>query len=141
VVPALIERARREIALARLVGKFTVDFGVDTLRKRLVDRVDPITSSAGGGTIEVLADAVDDDLVVVAPVRLDASADDAVDPVDDVDVDDLVLPDYDHLPAAHVVAKLASLTPAERDAVEAYELANRHRRTILGKIDQLRVAR
>ena len=38
-----------------------------------------------------------------------------------VDVDDLVLPDYDHLPAAHVVAKLASLTPAERDAVEAYE--------------------
>ena len=89
----------------------------------------------------MLADAVDDDLVVVAPVRLDASADDAVDPVDDVDVDDLVLPDYDHLPAAHVVAKLASLTPAERDAVEAYELANRHRRTILGKIDQLRVTR
>ena len=25
--------------------------------------------------------------------------------------EDLVLPDYDHLPAAHVVAKLASLTP------------------------------
>ena len=49
-----------------------------------------------------------------------------------------MLPDYDHLPAAHVVAKLASLTRSERDAVEEYELANRHRRTILGKIDQLR---
>jgi len=55
--------------------------------------------------------------------------------------DDLVLPDYDHLPAAHVVAKLASLTQRERDAVEEYETANRHRRTILGKLDQLRVSR
>jgi hypothetical protein len=141
VVPALIERARREIALARLVGKFTVDFGFDTLRKRVVDRVDPITSSAGGGTIEVLADAVHDDLVVLAPDRSGTAVGVVGDALADLDVDDLVLPDYDHLPAAHVVAKLASLTPAERDAVEAYEIANRHRRTILGKIDQLRVAR
>ena len=129
MVPALIERARREIALARVIGKFTVDFGLDALRRRVVDRVDPITSSAGGGTIEVLADAVDDDLVSTPTIDSAAPT---------IDVDSLVLPDYDHLPAAHVVAKLASLTRSERDAVEEYELANRHRRTILGKIEQLR---
>ena len=126
MIPALIERARQEIALARVIGKFTVDFGLENLRRRLVDHVDPITSSASGGTVEVLADAVEDHLVPT---------------VSTIDVDELVLPDYDHLPAAHVVAKLASLTQRERDAVEAYETAHRHRRTILGKLEQLRAGR
>jgi hypothetical protein len=122
----LIERARREILLARVVGKYTVDLGLGALRRRLIEHVDPITSSAGGATVEVLADAVEDE--VVAPVSTTAAA-------------DLVLPDYDHLPAAHIVAKLGSLTQRERDAVEEYEAANRHRRTILGKLDQLRECR
>ena len=56
------------------------------------------------------------------------------------DVDDLALPDYDHLPAAHIVGKLSGLNSAELDAVEAYELAHRHRRTVLGKITQVREA-
>jgi hypothetical protein len=53
------------------------------------------------------------------------------------DRDSLALPDYDHLPAAHVVAKLAGLSQAERDAIETYEMNGRHRRTILGKLAQL----
>ena len=75
-----------------------------------------------------------------------STAEDPAPPVPTVQADhgeaperaDLVLPDYDHLPAAHVVAKLVSLTPKERAAIEQYELAHRHRRTILGKIEQLR---
>jgi len=50
----------------------------------------------------------------------------------------LALPDYDHLPASQIVAMLADLDGPELDAIEAYELGHRHRRTVLGKIDQLR---
>ena len=55
-----------------------------------------------------------------------------------VDAADLALPDYDQLPAAHIVGKLVALTQSERDDIEAYEAAHRHRRTVLGKLDQLR---
>lgn len=44
---------------------------------------------------------------------------------------------YDHLAARQVVDRLDSLTPAELREVERYERGNRHRRTVLGKIEQL----
>jgi len=42
------------------------------------------------------------------------------------------------VPASDVVSKLAGLEPDERDAIEAYELSGRKRRTILGKLEQLK---
>ncbi len=57
---------------------------------------------------------------------------------DRIDAATLALADYDHLPASDVVSKLAGLEPDERDAIEAYELNGRRRRTILGKIEQLK---
>jgi len=123
VVPALIERARREVALARVVGKFTVDRGAAALHRRLTGRGTPEPSTSVAELVE-LPERVD---VVEPTVRATT-----------IRADQLVLPDYEHLPAAHVVAKLASLTQRERDAVEEFERANRHRRTILGKLDQLR---
>ena len=51
--------------------------------------------------------------------------------------DELPIPGYDALSASQVVERLAGLTPGELDAVHAYEAAHRHRRTILGKIEQL----
>jgi hypothetical protein len=41
------------------------------------------------------------------------------------------------LSASQVVERLVGLGADELDAVRSYELANRNRRTILGKIDQL----
>lgn len=55
-----------------------------------------------------------------------------------VDAGSLALADYDHLPASQIVAMLADLDDDERAAIEQYERANRHRRTVLGKLDQLR---
>lgn len=52
--------------------------------------------------------------------------------------DDLALPDYDHLPASQIVAMLGDLDEDERRSIERYESVNRHRRTVLGKLDQLR---
>ncbi|NND75863.1 MAG: hypothetical protein HKN44_12735 [Ilumatobacter sp.] len=63
-----------------------------------------------------------------------------VEPVAHPPADALALPDYDQLPAAHIVGKLADLTAGERDDIEAYESAHRNRRTVLGRLDQLRVA-
>ena len=56
------------------------------------------------------------------------------------DATSLALADYDHLSSAQIVAKLEGLDAVERDAIERYERNGRHRRTVLGKLDQLRTA-
>lgn len=50
----------------------------------------------------------------------------------------LAIPDYDSLAASQVVARLAGLRPDELDAVALYESAHRGRKTVLGKIAQLK---
>jgi hypothetical protein len=50
----------------------------------------------------------------------------------------LAIPDYDSLAASQVVARLAGLRPTELSAVQEYERTHRARKTILGKIAQLR---
>jgi hypothetical protein len=50
----------------------------------------------------------------------------------------LPIPDYDELSASHVVGRLEGLRDADLETVRAYESAHRNRRTILGKIAQLR---
>lgn len=49
----------------------------------------------------------------------------------------LAIPDYDALSASQVVDRLEGLSAAELEAIRAYEVANRGRATILGKIEQL----
>ena len=114
-VPAAFSRVQREIVLARFLGKLAVDQGLRELRQRLEAVVAPIDTPR---TDEPDAS----DLVSEEPP----------------DATTLPLADYDHLPASDIVSMLAGLEPDERDAIEAYELQGRHRRTILGKLDQLR---
>ncbi|MGE5211440.1 MAG: hypothetical protein ACM3MM_09235 [Acidobacteriota bacterium] len=126
-VPSAAERVKREIVLARFLGKLVVDQGVRELRSRLTpghSHGDPATGvdeSEQNGTPEAASPAA----VVVADVP---------------DVTTLALADYDHLSSAQIVGKLDGLDDAEREAIERYELAGRHRRTILGKLEQLRTA-
>lgn len=54
---------------------------------------------------------------------------------------DLAIPGYDSLSASQVVQRLEGLDPAELDAVRAYEIGHRARRTVLNKADQLRAGR
>lgn len=117
-IPTAVERARRRVEAAHFLGKMAVGEGVRQVRERLAD---------GGGEASAPPPAVPD-----APER------DAVEASDAPDAEELALPDYDQLPAAHIVAKLGGLSDAEIDAVERYERSHRHRRTVLGKIDQLR---
>jgi hypothetical protein len=121
-VPAAIDRVRREIVLARFIGKLAVDQGIRELRTRIEDANGTRSDTAPAPT----------------PPIEKAEPPDRPEGGDQIDVALLALADYDHLPASDVVSKLAGLEPDERDAIEAYELNGRRRRTILGRIEQLK---
>lgn len=55
----------------------------------------------------------------------------------DSSADHLPLEDYESLAASHVVARLGRLSAGELVQIREFEEANRGRRTILGKIEQL----
>ena len=124
-VPSAADRVRREIVLARFIGKLAVDQGLRELRARL----SPGDEAEAGhdGTAAHTGPPVQDN-AVESP---------RPEPVDRPDVYTLALVDYDHLSSAQIVAKLDGLDAAERAAIEAYERAGRHRRTIMGKLEQL----
>ena len=129
-LPSAAERVRREVVLARFLGKMVVDQGVRELRARLQadDRSpSPVTHQ------ERPRQVPDDGPAVHPPAGDHADA-------DVPDVTSLALADYDHLSSAQIVAKLEGLDAVERDAIERYEHNGRHRRTVLGKLDQLRTA-
>lgn len=155
LVTKAAQRVQREITLARFLGKLAVDQAVREVSARLAppgakpasESAAPTAHSAGAGsessargrpirrTDSVDAPAADvetvEDAAAVGEAEVDESA------LADAEVDELALADYDHLSSAQIVAKLADLEPAERAEIEIYELAHRHRRTILGKLEQL----
>ena len=117
-VPAAISRVQREIVLARFLGKLAVDQGVREVRQRIESLVAPDER--------------------VEPAEAEPASDPVAAVGHPISATTLALADYDHLPASDIVSMLAGLEPDERDAIEAYELQGRHRRTILGKLAQLR---
>lgn len=143
-LPSAAERIKREIVLARFLGKLAVDQGVRELRSRLDD-----LTGAPAPAADHDGDDRDADEVSLASRPIEAPDRAAPDPAapgkadrrdgDGVpDVESLALADYDHLSSAQIVGKLEGLDDAERAAIERYEMAGRHRRTILGKLEQLR---
>jgi len=126
--PTAVERVRREVVLARFLGKMVVDQGVREIRGRLSPAETPVTAAVPSEPEPEIEPSVEDSATSrVTPDDRDAP-----------DVDTLALADYDHLSSAQIVAKLEGLDGPERAAIEHYELAGRHRRTILGKLEQLR---
>jgi hypothetical protein len=124
-LPRALNTARQQIVFARFIGKMAVDQGLKELRQRI--------SPSGVGPqpdVAQVSEPVDSPDEAAAP---EPSTEMALSP------DELALPDYDQLPASHIVSKLAGLMPSELDAIEAYEIANRNRRTVLGKVAQLQV--
>jgi hypothetical protein len=137
-VPAAVDRVRREIVLARFLGKLAVDQSARELRQRLdaalnsasVPNADAQRApQANPRSTEPAASRSSADGRGAAPA--DASTSGGV-------ASSLALSDYDHLPASDIVGKLSSLDASERDAIEAYERAGRARRTVLGKLEQLK---
>lgn len=126
-VPAALTKVRQQLVFARFIGKMAVDQGVKELRHRLAPPP-PDGETASTEAVVPAAASVESD----APDARLASTESAAPATGE-----LALPDYDQLPASHIVSKLAGLTSHELTAIEAYESAHRHRRTVLGKIAQL----
>ena len=123
-LPALVERGRQQVqqrlATARLVGEMTVRLGRAQVARRLATEpgAAAVAEAFDGSTSEP------EPAVAIAPP---------------VDPESLPIDDYESLAASQVVDRLAALDAQELDLVESFERATRNRRTVLGRIDQLRV--
>ncbi len=131
-VPRLVDSGRERmtgrIAVARVIGEMAVKASAEQLRTRTVEEVaDPVAPAPPARTP---VDVVPVDLSAAAPANADAT---------DESFDSGALPivGYESLAASQVVARLSALSTVELDQVAQFEQANRRRRTVLGKIDQL----
>jgi hypothetical protein len=154
------EQAQTHITTARSMGQVAIAFGVPELRKRASRQVDVVRGHAdrlvenlapspatGNGSARPATPrpapastrAPAPAAAPPSPATTPAAASTATAPTSHRSESSahLPIPGYDALSASQVVERLVGLGADELDAVRSYELANRNRRTILGKIDQL----
>jgi hypothetical protein len=122
--PRLADDARAEfdqqINNARVIGQFAVKQGRAEIEKRLGLGVAPKPAPKPSTA------------TAPAPAALSAA------PVSELSAHQLAIADYDLLAATQLLPLLADLSDDELTAVEAYELVHRGRKTVLGRIGQLR---
>jgi hypothetical protein len=149
VIPELIEKGHQQVSMARMFGQFALEQEApkqvaklqeqaSKLQEQAATVVDQLAARAGGrrngsapsGVAPRTPSAATPAATPAAPVP--AVAGPPAPPVDS-----LAIPDYDSLSASQVVPRLAALSGSELAAVRDYEGANRGRKTILNRIDQL----
>lgn len=140
------ERLESRVRVAKMVGEFAVKTGKQELERRLAGRTAPSApASASTQASAAAAESVSQspaagvaEAAEAAPASTTATGRPHLEMNEPpVVAADLAIPGYDSLAASQVVERLGSLAPSELDAVRRYELAGRHRRTILNRIDQL----
>lgn len=135
--------AEQRSTTARMVGEFAVKAARREVERRLAD----LNARRSSSTASTTAASTPDHSPVVSVVA-DATSNSAADGIGAttvvepagtsvVDADTLPIEGYDGLTAAQIVERLAGLTPQQLQAVRRYEASGRHRRTVLGRIDQL----
>ncbi len=128
-LPKYVERGKSQVTIGRFLARTVAKKGsstIESLGERFVNEASQVVVDLFG--IDLTPDASEDD-PIVHPTEPAEAAD-----------DDLPIGEYDSQAAAQIVKLLSQLTPEERDQIEAHELANRNRVTILRKISQLRDA-
>jgi hypothetical protein len=150
LLPKLAEQGRVHARNARMFGQFAVRHGEAQLRRRLGGLEDqaagllrmfglgddepdvaPEPSGPTDGRTEAGATVVD---AAAAPSTGNGQTPEATAAGR---ADDLAITDYDSLSASQVVTRLEGLTRDELEAVRAYEVAHRGRKTILNKVAQI----
>jgi hypothetical protein len=135
-VPGLVERGRaqirQDVVIARFLGKMAVEQGGRVARSGIERRVRRTLGVDGSGEEEAIISPRDvmpgaaDGSIGVAAAEFMSSG------------DDLPIPGYDELAAPQIIERLAALQPDELERVELHERGHRRRRTVLGRIDQIR---
>ena len=146
LLPSFVERGRAQVNMAKVVGQFAVTTGQAEAAKRVArvqEQAEALLNEFGLGTAPVGATAPASDepeveseaatpaapvVASTAPLRSSAAS------------ADLPIADYDSLAASQVIPRLEGLSGDELAAVASYEEAHRGRKTILGKVAQLRGA-
>jgi hypothetical protein len=130
LVPKLAEKGRQrmggQVTVARMIGEMAVRQG----QRRAETIVNRLREQSSGSA------AAPDPPATNGHGPIPAAPAPAAGPVPDAA--SLAIPGYDTLSASQVVPRLEGLTPAELEAVRAYEVATRGRKTVLTRIDQLR---
>ena len=121
LVPELAEAGRRRLLGCRGVGRLQTEkapAGPNRTPR-------PMPGAAAGLTDAALVDPAEE---VVITVEREAEPEERP----------LPIPGYDQLAASQVIARLPGLSPTELTRIESHETAHRRRRTVLGKIAQMR---
>ena len=159
LLPDLIREGRTTAATARTIGKFVTPIvrkqGTKLVRSTVTDLTRPKAGASKGGASKGgaskggaskggapddpgRADAAASSRRSSRPAASAAATHKAATPITPrLDTVEEPFPGYDHLGSAAVVARLGELSARERAMVLRYEQANRNRRTILGRVDQL----
>ena len=136
LLPRLAEKGRVHANNARLFGQFAVRHGEAELRRRVGGLEEQAT-----GWLKLFGLVPDDRAEAPAPEPAPEPRADALHGNGDTPAApataDLAIPDYDSLSASQVVTRLEGLSGEELEAVRAYEVAHRGRKTILNKVAQL----
>jgi hypothetical protein len=144
LLPSFVERGRQQVTMAKMVGQFAVAHGQTTAAKQLTKVQGQAEQLLGELGLAPLAAAPESTASTATTPRESEPAPVVADEVPSAPpragagADDLPIAGYDSLAASQVIPRLAGLAADELDAVEAYESAHRGRKTILGKIAQLR---
>ena len=140
LVPKLAAKGRQrlggQVTVARMIGEMAVRQGqrrAESVVKRLREQPSGAGAPPAGTSQETNGhrSAAPGTVGSTPPAAAPGTAPDAA---------GLAIPGYDTLSASQVVPRLEGLTPSELDAVRAYEVATRGRKTVLTRIDQLRGA-
>jgi hypothetical protein len=140
LLPKLAEKGRVHANNARLFGQFAVRHGEAELRRRVGG-----LEEQASGWLKLFGLVPDDGAGAPAPAPApepgtgadaDAVAGNGGTPAAPA-ISELAIPGYDSLSASQVVTRLEGLSGEELEAVRAYEVAHRSRKTILNKVAQL----
>jgi hypothetical protein len=135
-------RVSSEVGTARIVGKYAVRKAATRLARNLQwTATHPVPNGppAAPQAVSPASSTPDDE---TRPVAVTAAA------MDDlgtgelassavVTEDELPFAHYDSIAASHIVDRLEALSADELELLRVYEEAHRHRRTVLGRIQQL----
>jgi hypothetical protein len=138
VLPQLIKKGKSQVQIAKVMGEFA-------LRKGQADPTAFATEgfASAGGAIAKLITELSDMFIGAAASEPQGSQRPQNKPAEvesapsAAPAQHLPIANYDSLTAREIVGLLGDITPAQRARVRAHETANRARKTVLSKLDQL----
>lgn len=153
-LPKFIDKGRQQVTgqmmMARMMGEYAVKEGQKEAEKLVKQAQDRLGDLAGGPARPAPAPAPSParqaggaapseqaPTTAAAPTNGNGSRAKPSSQTTQASGAELAIPGYDTLSASQVVTRLAGLSTDELEAVRAYELATRHRKTILSRVAQL----